>query len=285
MSEIDRLVSIMARLRGPDGCPWDREQTLESLGTFVLEEAYEVLEAIASGSAGDLREELGDLLFQIIFQSRVAEERGDFDLDDVLKSVGDKIVRRHPHVFGDGRLTTADQVLAQWESIKAAERKGNRDGSLLAGVPKTLPALLKAFRISSKAGRVGFGWTSLDGLLRKMDEEIGELRSALRSRRRPAIAEELGDLLFTLANVGRHVGIDPEAALQSANRKFVGRFRYVEERLNQDGLSPAAENRARMEALWKKAKARSRRTSPGRTAPSAGTSGTGPRRARRRAAS
>src|SRR5207245_7589439 len=179
---------------------------------------------------------------QIIFLARVAEERGDFDLDDVLKSVGDKIVRRHPHVFGDGRLTTADQVLAQWETIKAAERKGNRDGSLLAGVPKTLPALLKAFRISSKAGRVGFGWTSLDGLLRKMDEEIGELRSALRSRRRPAIAEELGDLLFTLANVGRHVGIDPEAARQSANRQFVGRFRYVEERLNQDGLSPAAEN-------------------------------------------
>jgi MazG family protein len=282
---MDRLRQIMARLRGPEGCPWDREQTLESLGTFVIEEAYEVLEAIAAGLPGPLKEELGDLLFQIVFQARVAEEKGDFDLEDVMEAIGDKIVRRHPHVFASGRLETSDQVLAQWERIKQEERRGSRDASLLSGVPGALPALLKALRISTKAARVGFDWDRIEDLLGKVEEEMAELREALRAGERTAVEEELGDLLFTIANVARKAGVDPEMALQGANRKFVARFRHVESRLKGEGRALAPEHRARMEALWQEAKKKARRTSPDRTAPSGETSGTASRRARRPAAS
>ncbi len=285
MSQMERLRAIMARLRGPDGCPWDREQTLGTLGTFVIEESYEVLEAIASGSVAQLREELGDLLFQIVFQARVAEERGDFDLEDVMRSIGDKIVRRHPHVFGDGRLSSAEQVLAQWERIKGEERRGAPDASVFAGVPVALPALLKALRISTKAGRVGFDWPDVDSLLVKVEEELLELRHALGQGDPEGVGEELGDLLFTIANVARQAGVDPEGALQAANRKFQARFRYVEDRLRQEGLRPAPEHRARMEALWQEAKTALRRTSPDRISPSGGISGSAPPRARRKAAS
>jgi len=281
MSEMDRLKQIMDRLRGTDGCPWDREQTYETLATFLLEETYEVLDAMRLGAPGAHREELGDLLFQIVFQCRIAKERGDFDIEDVMREIGDKIVRRHPHVFGEGRLKTADQVLAQWEQIKVEERRGKRDGSMFAGVPPALPALLKALRISSKAARVGFDWPDLKALLEKLEEESEELRGALRARKRAAIQEELGDLLFTIANVARRAGIDPEIALQGANRKFVDRFRYIEERLGREGLTMAPENRERMETLWQESKRKLRKTSPGRRSPSAGISGSAPRRARR----
>lgn len=282
MSEMDRLRQIMARLRGPEGCPWDREQTLASLATFVIEEAHEVAEAIATGSPADVRDELGDLLFQIVFQARVAEESGHFDLEAVMRAIGDKIVRRHPHVFADGHLSTAGQVLEQWEQIKVKERRHQRDASMFASVPRALPALLKALRISSKAARVGFDWAGIDGALEKVGEETEELRSALRRRRHAEIEEEVGDLLFTVANVARHAGIDPELALQGANRKFMERFRYIEERLQEEGLTPAPEHRARMERHWVKAKAALKRISPGRTSPSGGTSGSAPRGARRR---
>jgi tetrapyrrole methylase family protein / MazG family protein len=285
MSEIDRLKRIMDRLRGPDGCPWDREQTYETLATFLLEETYETLDAMRSGPPAAHREELGDLLFQIVFQCRIAKERGDFDIEDVMREVGDKIVRRHPHVFGEERLGTADQVLAQWEQIKVEERRAKGEGSMFGGVPPALPALLKALRISSKAARVGFDWPDLKGLMRKFEEEAGELRRALRAKERSGIEEELGDLLFTIANVARHTGIDPELALQAANRKFMERFRYIEEGLARRGLKPAPENRKRMETLWEESKRKVRKTSPGRTSPSAGTSGNAPRRARRAARS
>ncbi len=281
MSGIDRLVEIMDRLRGPDGCPWDREQTLETLATYLVEESYEVVEAIRSGSPVDLKEELGDLLFQIVFQARVAQERGDFDLEQIMQGIADKIVRRHPHVFGDARLRTADQVLAQWEQIKSEERRDKEDGSIFSGVPASLPALLKALRISSKASRVGFDWPDRPELLAKVDEELAELREALASGDKRGVEEELGDLLFTIANVARQEAIDPEAALQEANRKFVARFRYVEGRLRKEGLSPGPEARDRMEALWTNAKSAVRRTSPGRTSPSSGISGSAPRGARR----
>ena len=281
MSEMERLAQIMDRLRGPDGCPWDREQTYETLATFLLEETHEVLDAMRSGEPAAHREELGDLLFQIVFQCRIAAERGDFDIEAVMREAGDKIVRRHPHVFGEARLGTADQVLRQWEQIKVEERRGKPDGSLFGSVPPALPALLKALRISSKAARVGFDWPDLKGLLAKCDEEAEEMRRALRSRKRAAIQEEIGDLLFTIANVARHAGIDPEQALQDANRKFVGRFRYVEDRLRKDGLETAPENRDRMEALWDDSKKTVRRTSPGRKPPSGGISGSAPRPARR----
>jgi tetrapyrrole methylase family protein/MazG family protein len=281
MSEIDRLRGIMDRLRGPDGCPWDRQQTLETLGTYLLEETYEVLEAITGGSAEALREELGDLLFQIVFQCRIAQERGAFDLESVMREIGDKIVRRHPHVFGDTSLSTAGEVLAQWEQIKVAERRNKGNGSMFGSVPRNLPALLKALRLSSKAARVGFDWPDREGLLLKLREETEEMRAALEGGERAAIEEEVGDLLFVLANLARRADIDPEEALQAANRKFVARFAYVERRLKEEGLEPAPENRDRMERLWEEAKQTLRKTSPGRTSPSSGTSGSAARRAPR----
>jgi MazG family protein len=280
---MDRLRLIMARLRSPGGCPWDREQTLETLETFLLEECYETLEAMSSGDPRALEEELGDLLFQIVFQSRIAEERGDFDLESVIRGIGDKIVRRHPHVFAEGRLETADEVLKQWEEIKSEERRRKGQGGMFDSVPKTLPALLKALRISAKAARVGFEWPDTDALWAKVREEMNELDLARRSGDRAAIAEELGDLLFTLANVARREDLDPEGILQEANRKFLERFAYVERRLGEEGLRPAEEHRARMEQLWEEAKRALRRTSPGRTSPSGGTSGSAPRRAPRSA--
>ncbi|MBI1950041.1 MAG: nucleoside triphosphate pyrophosphohydrolase [Acidobacteria bacterium] len=285
MSEMERLKEIMDRLRGPGGCPWDREQTFESLATFLLEETYEVLEAMTSGTPAAHREELGDLLFQIIFQARLAEERGDFDIRDVMREVGDKIVRRHPHVFGDATLATSEQVLKQWEQIKVEERRGKGDGSMFTGVPVQLPALLKALRISSKAARVGFDWPDRRGLLKKLEEERCEMLRALRDGGRDAVKEEIGDLLFTVVNVARHAGIDPELALQDANRKFLDRFRYVEEGLSRRGLVASPEHRGLMETLWEEAKRKVRRTSPDRRSPSSGTSDSASRRARKAARS
>ncbi len=280
MSEMERLRGIIEHLRGPDGCPWDREQTPETLGTYLLEETYEALEAIAQGSPGELCEELGDLLLQVVLQAQIARERGHFGLDDVARCIADKIVRRHPHVFGRNRLSTSAQVLKQWEQIKADERSGGRGGSLLSGVPRSLPALLKALRISTKASRVGFDWPDREDLLAKVDEELEEMKAAMRAADATAVREELGDLLFTLANVGRQMEIDPEEALQDANRKFQDRFERMEAALAAEGLTPAPDHRGRMEALWMKVK-RISRPSTDRTAPSDGTSGTGDRRDRR----
>ena len=277
MSEMDRLRGIMQRLRGPGGCPWDHEQTMQSLRAYLVEETYEVLDAIVSGSAEAHREELGDLLLQIVFQAQIAEERGDFDLESVAKGIADKIVRRHPHVFGDDRLDTAEQVLTQWEQIKAHERTRRSEVSMFSGVPGSLPALLKALRLSSKACRVGFDWPDRNQLLGKVDEEMSELRRAMAAGDRSAIEEEIGDLLFTLANVARVEEIDPEEALQQANRKFMRRFGHVERRLQEEGLQPAPEHRTRMEALWEEAKELLRKTAPGRTSPSGGISGNAPR--------
>jgi MazG family protein len=282
VSGMDRLTKIMDRLRGPDGCPWDREQTYETLATFLLEETYEVLEAMREGPPEAHCEELGDLLFQIVFQCRIARERGEFDIETVMRGIGDKIVRRHPHVFGTTRLGTSDEVLRQWEQIKIEERRDTAQRSMFASVPRALPALLKALRISSKVSRVGFDWPDLRGLLRKLEEETNEMRRALRSRRKSAIEEEIGDLLFTVANVARHAGIDPERALQEANRKFVDRFHYIEQGLRKEGLVAAPENRRRMEALWQDSKRALRRTLPGRRRPSGGISGSATRRGRKR---
>ena len=285
VSEMDRLKQIMDRLRGPGGCPWDREQTLESLATFLLEETHEVLDAMSSGTPAAHREELGDLLFQIVFQARVAEEQGTFDLDDVMRDIGNKIVRRHPHVFGEGSLDTSEQVLKQWEQIKVEERRSKGDSSMFSGVPRQLPALLKALRISSKAARVGFDWPDRESLLAKLEEEKGEMLRAMRHGVKADVQEEIGDLLFTLVNLARQAGIDPEMALQECNRKFLRRFRHIEEGLKKKGLAPAPEHRQLMEELWNESKQGVRRTSPGRRSPSAGTSGSASRRARKTARS
>jgi MazG family protein len=283
MSEAIRLREILARLRGPDGCPWDREQTLATLRTFLVEEAYEVIDAIDRDDLPGLQEELGDLLLQIVFQSRIAEEQGAFDFEEVMRAGADKLVRRHPHVFGEERLETSTEVLRQWEEIKSDERRRRGGGSMFASVPPGLPALLKALRLSAKAARVGFEWPDGASLMSKVDEELAELKEAQAQGRSDAVAEELGDLLFTLANVARQADLDPEQVLQEANRKFLDRFRDVEEGLRREGLEPSPEHRDRMEALWEEAKRRSRtgsslrRTSPGRSAPSGGISGSAPR--------
>ncbi|HYV19264.1 MAG TPA: nucleoside triphosphate pyrophosphohydrolase [Verrucomicrobiae bacterium] len=277
MSEAIRLREILARLRGPDGCPWDREQTLATLRTFLVEESYEVIDAIDRDDLPGLKEELGDLLLQIVFQSRIAEEQGAFDFEEVMRAGADKLVRRHPHVFGEERLDTSAEVLRQWEEIKSEERRRRGGGSMFASVPPGLPALLKALRLSAKAARVGFDWPDGASLWSKVEEELAELKEAQARGNREAVAEEIGDLLFTLANVARQADLDPEQVLQEANRKFLDRFRYVEEGLRREGLEPAPEHRDRMEALWEEAKKTLRRTSPGRTAPSGGTSGSAPR--------
>ena len=199
-----------------------------------------------------------------------------------MKGIGDKIVSRHPHVFATGRLDNADQVLRQWEQLKADERRGRKDASMFAGVPDALPALLKALRISSKAARVGFDWSDTAGVRSKIEEEMAELGDAVRRGDGEAIAEEIGDLLFTIANLARHENVDPEQALQAANRKFIERFRYIEEALAREGERPAPEQRNRMEELWEEAKTALRRTSPARSGPSGGTSGSGPRGVRPR---
>ncbi len=255
------LVEMMARLRGPDGCPWDREQTLATLGPMLIEEAWEVVEASELQQWPDLRDELGDLLFQIIFYARIASEEHHFDIDDAIARVYEKMYRRHPHVFGDASVSSTAEVLANWEAIKAAER-GAEQGpsaerrSLLEGVPSRLPALLEAYQLTTRAARVGFDWKSLEDVFSKMKEEIGELTAEIeRDPRDPAlVASEVGDLLFVLVNVARKLGVEPEVALKATNRKFRRRFSHVEERVNAQGKTLTDSTLEEMDALWDEAK-------------------------------
>jgi MazG family protein len=254
MKAWERLAEITRRLRAPGGCPWDREQTLQSLRTHLIEEAYEVLEAIDSGDRAHLREELGDLLFQILFQAQIASEEGAFDIEAVATGISDKLVARHPHVFGDRRVESSGEALKQWEELKEAERRGRSDGrGILSGVPAHLPALLKAHRLAEKAGQFGFDWKSADEVLLKVEEEMAELRGA-RGGETGAVEEELGDLLFALASLARHLGVDSEAALQRANRKFTRRFESVERRLRDQGRSWESVGSAELDSLWNEAK-------------------------------
>ncbi len=243
----------MRRLLGPDGCPWDREQTLQTLRPYVVEEAHEVVDAIDSGSAAELREELGDLLLQIVFQAELARAQGWFGPDDVVSAICEKLVRRHPHVFGDVKVSGTSEVLTQWEAIKAEEKKGR---GVLDGVPKALPSLLRATRIGEKAARVGFDWPDRAGARAKVDEELAELDQALASGDAAAVEHELGDVLFAMVSVARKSEVDPEAALRATLDRFTERVRGVE-RLAQErghtltGLAPEALN-----GLWREVKAR-----------------------------
>jgi tetrapyrrole methylase family protein/MazG family protein len=259
MPRFDDLVALMARLRGPGGCPWDREQTLETLKTYLIEEAYEVLDALDGGDRDAHMEELGDLLFQVVFQAQVRREEGAFTIDEVIAAIHDKLVRRHPHVFGDARLGTADEVLDQWERLKAEEKRGTRRPSLLDHIPARLPALLQALRLTEKAARVGFDWAAEEDLMVKGDEEWRELKRVVSSGPPERVAEELGDLLFVLANLARRQGLDPEEALRQANGKFQRRFRHIEESLARRGQRPEEVSLEEMDALWDEAKAREKR--------------------------
>jgi tetrapyrrole methylase family protein / MazG family protein len=258
------FVRLIARLRAPGGCPWDREQTHLSVKPMTIEEAYEVAEAIDLEDDLALAGELGDLLLQVVFHADLARERGAFAIEEVVRRVSEKMVRRHPHVFGDEKASTSGEVLRNWEALKQAERaaqgKEAPNPSLLDGVSKGLPAILEAYQMTTKASRVGFDWPDPSGAQAKLDEEVAELREA--EARRPAdtkaVQEEIGDLLFAAVNVARLLGIDPESALKGSNRKFRRRFRHIEDRLRENGRTPADSNLEEMDALWNEAKAAER---------------------------
>ena len=265
----DELVRIMATLRGPEGCPWDREQTLGSLRPFLLEETYEALAALDHGDMAGLREELGDLLFEIVFLARLAEEGGHFTVADAAADVGAKLVRRHPHVFGDEpRLTKAGEVIGKWEEMKAEEaRSGGSGGSsgssrsdnrrtLLSGVPVTLPALLRAYEYGSRAAAVGFDWAKADQVIDKIEEETRELREVVgQAGQVERLEEEMGDLLFAIANLSRKLGVEPEAALRRANDKFRDRFGHVEARITARGERMQDKSLDELDAEWRAVKA------------------------------
>jgi MazG family protein len=252
-----RFVELVARLRAPGGCPWDREQTHETVKPMTIEEAYEVAHAIDERDDAELVGELGDLLLQVVFHANIAEERGAFRIREVIERVADKMVRRHPHVFADDEASTSGQVLRNWEAIKAAEReaKGKDDESMLDSVHQGLPAVMEAFQMTTKASRVGFDWRDADAALVKLDEEVLELREAIKAGDDGrAVSEEVGDLLFVAVNVARLTGVDPESALKAANRKFRRRFRHIEERLHAEGRRPADSTLEEMDRLWDEAK-------------------------------
>lgn len=253
----ERLIEIMARLRAPGGCPWDRKQTLESLRPYLVEETYEALDAIDRQDWDHLAEELGDVLLQIVFQAEIAREAGLFDIDDVVRSITEKLVRRHPHVFGEDAVNTADQVVERWDQIKAEEKaaKGRSEAAgLLDSVARSQPALLEAFEVGKKAAKTGFDWQRLEDLKQKLDEEMGEIATAVDAGNADDLEDEVGDLLFMAVNVARYLKIHPEIALRRANAKFRGRFAHIERSLAARDRTLEQASLDEMEALWQEAK-------------------------------
>jgi MazG family protein len=259
-ADIQKLVDLVERLRGENGCPWDREQTRESLKPMLIEEAYEVLDALDGASPAELKEELGDLLFQVVFHAQIAQEKSEFHLADIIDRLHEKMVRRHPHVFGGADLKTSEDVLKNWEDIKAAEKgvastsRPDSEKSLLDGIPSKLPALHEAFQMTAKAARVGFDWPRLEDILEKLREESTELLAARDGGDFDKVAAEVGDLLFVAVNVARALGVDPETALRRSNRKFSRRFRYIEGKIKTQGRELRNATLAEMDALWEEAK-------------------------------
>lgn len=268
MADFKDLIELMQKLRSPTGCPWDREQTYATLAPMLLEEAYEAFEAVEEAREGrpvELRNELGDLLFQIIFYAQVAKEQDHFSIGDVTSAIHAKMIRRHPHVFSDTSAEDTATVLRNWEAMKQDERraagKSEREESLLDGVSSKAPALMEAHQLSTKAARVGFDWEKLEDIFRKLDEEVGELRGAIQTHASSSdeadhtrVREELGDLLFAVTNIARHLKVEPEAALKLTNRKFRSRFGYIEKNLRERDQAFADTTLAEMEALWQEAK-------------------------------
>jgi tetrapyrrole methylase family protein/MazG family protein/ATP diphosphatase len=253
---IDALLEVMARLRAPDGgCPWDLEQTFATIAPYTVEEAYEVADAIERGDLNDLREELGDLLFQVVFHARIAQERGDFAFDDVARAITDKLIRRHPHVFGDAGARTAEEQNVAWEVVKAKERKAKAKPGVLDDVPAGLPALTRAVKLTRRAARVGFDWPSTREVFDKLREELAELEVEIEAGDAEKSREELGDFLFVVANLARKLDIEPEDALRAANAKFIRRFAHIEARLAEDGRTPDQSDLAEMDRLWDEVRA------------------------------
>lgn len=273
-SDISRLIEIMAALRDPKiGCPWDIEQNFSTIAPYTIEEAYEVADAIARGDLDDLREELGDLLLQVVYYAQMAEEAGDFRFGDVVQTITEKMIRRHPHVFGDEEARSAGMAKGMWEKIKAQEKAAKRAARLkrgldpedhgngfLDGVPVALPSLTRALKLQEKASRVGFDWGAPEPVLEKIEEEIGELKQALESGNLQSVEDEFGDLLFALVNLSRHLKVDAEKALAGTNEKFRRRFHYIEKALAAEGKTLDAATLEEMEALWQAAKSASAST-------------------------
>jgi MazG family protein len=256
LSRLETLVAIMDRLREPGGCPWDREQTYQTLRRYLVEEAYEAADALDQGDPHALREELGDLLFQIVFLCRLAKEDGEFTVESVIRGIAEKMIRRHPHVFGTAIAATAEDVVASWEAIKRSEKAPPRGtaSSPLDGIPSSLPPLMKAQQLGERAARVGFDWQRPEDVLDKIEEELGEVRSALARDDRPAAQGELGDLMFTAVMLARRLAVDADAALERANRKFRRRFGWVERELARGGGSLADADPRTLERLWQASK-------------------------------
>ncbi|HZE72712.1 MAG TPA: nucleoside triphosphate pyrophosphohydrolase [Pyrinomonadaceae bacterium] len=263
----DDLVALITRLRSPEGCPWDREQTYGTLAPMLLEEAYEAFEASEEARTGlptDLRDELGDLLFQIVFYAQIAKELGDFTIDNVIDAIHAKMVRRHPHVFAETQAETTADVLRNWEAIKAGEKRDKKPGanaSILDGVSSKAPALMEAHQLSTKAARVGFDWKNLEDIFDKLQEELSELRSAIKTHQstneeadHQRVRQELGDLVFAITNIARHLQVEPEAALKLTNRKFRRRFGYIEQKLRKQERPIEDTTLEELEAIWQEAK-------------------------------
>ena len=257
---IDRLLAIMARLRAPeDGCPWDQEQTFATIAPYTVEEAYEVADAIERGDLGDLKDELGDLLLQVVFHARMAEEQGLFAFDDVASAINDKMVRRHPHVFADETYASLADQKEGWEQLKAAERAEKaRTASLLDDVPVGLPGLTRAVKLSKRAANVGFVWPTVQDVVKKLHEEVGERLAEIEAGDLEKARNEIGDVLFVVANLARTLEVDPEDAVRYTNAKFVRRFKYIEARLAERGKTPGESDLAEMDALWEEVKAAER---------------------------
>ncbi len=252
---IERLLEVMRTLRAPDGCPWDREQTNESLKSDLIEEAYEVIDAIESGNLSHLEEELGDLLLQVVFHSQICSEDGHFEFHDVANGISDKLVRRHPHVFGKVQVSGSGEVLENWDAIKKAEKKeGDTPASIVSGIPKHLPALQKAHQIQKRAARAGFDWDNIDDVFDKLHEEIEEVKEAIKRDHDPDIRDELGDLLFSVVNVSRFLGHNPEELLNHNIKKFVRRFQAVEEKVHVTGRAFKDFTLEELDVFWDEAK-------------------------------
>ncbi len=256
--EINKLVQIMEKLRSKKGCPWDRKQTRESLKPYLIEEAYEVLEAIEENNPSKIKEELGDLLFQIIFHCQIAKEKNEFDINDVIESISRKMISRHPHVFGEIECHTSEDIIRQWEILK--KKEGKLRSSILEGVPKTMPSLLRAHRLQKRAAQAGFDWEKLDDVLLKLDEEIQEFKDAIKKGKKELMEEEFGDILFMLVNLSRFIGINPEDAHRKTISKFIHRFRYIEMKASEQDKELSEMTLKEMDKLWDEAKSMEQKT-------------------------
>jgi len=250
--DFQELLKIMEALRSEKGCPWDKEQTRESLKPFIVEEAYELIEAIDESDPEKIKEELGDLLFQIVFQCQIAKENNEFKVSDVIEKISKKMIARHPHVFGKANYKTADEVLLHWEEQKKLE--GKMRESILEGIPKTLPSLLRAHRLQKRAAGVGFDWEKVEDVLKKLDEELKEFKEALKTKRQDEIEDELGDIFFMLVNISRFIGVNPEDALRKTISKFIHRFRYIEMNAAEQGKKLSDMTLNEMDSLWDESK-------------------------------